>query len=88
MEPIERAAARERQGTRNDLESTSGKLSQKSEPVRVRDKIGAFAGVSGRTVEKIAAVTVVDLAEGRPGEPRSGKLPEHNGARTRDKIGA
>jgi hypothetical protein len=36
-----------------------------SEMGRTRDKIGAFAGVSGRTVEKIAAV--VDAAEREPG---------------------
>src|SRR5262245_14167988 len=42
------------------------------EPVKgqVRDKIGAFAGVSGRTVEKIAAV--VDAAKAEP--ERFGKL--------------
>lgn len=44
------------------------------EPVKgqVRDKIGAFAGVSGRTVEKIAAI--VAAAEAEP--ERFGKLKE------------
>jgi N6-adenosine-specific RNA methylase IME4 len=35
-----------------------------SQPLRATDKIGAYAGVSGRTVEKIAAV--VDAAEAEP----------------------
>ena len=34
------------------------------EPGKTRDKIGAFAGVSGRTVEKIKAV--VEAAEAEP----------------------
>jgi ParB-like chromosome segregation protein Spo0J len=57
LEPIERARAREhqRQGGR-------GKKGRKvSQPLRTRDKLGAFAGVSGKTVEKIAAVC--DAAE-------------------------
>src|SRR5262245_4751064 len=51
--------------------SAAGKF---PEPVKgqVRDKIGAFAGVSGRTVEKIAAV--VDAAEAEP--EKFGKLLE------------
>jgi N6-adenosine-specific RNA methylase IME4 len=39
---------------------------------QTRDKIGAFAGISGRTVEKIAAV--IDAAEAEP--ERFGKLKE------------
>ena len=56
---VEKEAAKERQGARTDLAPTSGKVSHKSEPDRAdraRDKIGAFAGVSGRTVEKISRV--------------------------------
>jgi ParB family chromosome partitioning protein len=60
LEPIEKAAAKERmsQGGKG------GKVSQPSdEPARARDKIGALAGVSGRTVEKIAAVVAAAEAE-------------------------
>ena len=55
LEPVEKAAAKARQGTRADLEATSANVSQKS-PDRAADRIGAFAGVSGRSVEMIAAV--------------------------------
>jgi ParB/RepB/Spo0J family partition protein len=68
LEPIEKAAAKKRQGQRTDLKTTSAKLSQKS--IRASDKIGAFAGVSGRTVEKIAAV--VEAAKAEPA--KYGKL--------------
>lgn len=63
LEPVERTAAKARQGTRTDLNATSAKVSQKS-PDRAVDKIGAFAGVSGRKVEMIAAV--VEAAERDP----------------------
>lgn len=46
--PIEQEAARARE--------TLGKVSPPSEAGRVRDKLGLVAGVSGRTVEKIAKV--------------------------------
>jgi len=60
MEPAEKAAARERMS-----EGGKGwKVSTPSEPSKTRDKLGAFAGVSGRTVEKIAAV--VAAAEREP----------------------
>lgn len=54
MEPAEKAAA------------TSRKLSGRLDPEKgdARDKIGAFAGVSGRTVDKIAQV--VEAAEKEP----------------------
>jgi N6-adenosine-specific RNA methylase IME4 len=58
-----KAAAKERM-------SAGGKGAKVSQPLRTTDKIGAFAGVSGRTVEKIAAV--VDAAEAEP--ERFGKL--------------
>ncbi|MCP4538505.1 MAG: ParB N-terminal domain-containing protein [Chloroflexi bacterium] len=50
MEPIEKAAAKERM-------SEGGKVGKVSTPPgKARDKIGSMAGVSGRTVEKIAKV--------------------------------
>jgi ParB/RepB/Spo0J family partition protein len=70
MAPIETAAAKERQGARTDL--TSGQVARKSKPERARNKLGAFAGVSGRTIEKIAAV--VKAAEEQP--ERFGHLVE------------
>src|SRR2546428_8697036 len=56
IEPVEKAAAKERQveGGRSGGKA-GGKLPQASTG-KSRDKIGAFAGVSGRTVDKIAAV--------------------------------
>jgi N6-adenosine-specific RNA methylase IME4 len=68
IEPIEKAAAKERQGTRNDLVENFHNV----EGGKTRDKIGAFAGVSGRTIQKIAAV--VDAAETEP--QRYGHLTE------------
>jgi hypothetical protein len=50
--PIEAAAAKERIETGRPPQ---GKFPE-GESGQTRDKIGAFAGVSGRTVEKIAAV--------------------------------
>jgi N6-adenosine-specific RNA methylase IME4 len=67
LEPVEREAAKERQGRPG--EPRSGNF---PEHARTRDKIGAFAGVSGRTVEKIAAI--VAAAEAEP--ERFGKLAE------------
>jgi N6-adenosine-specific RNA methylase IME4 len=69
LEPLEKAAARERQGRPGG--PRSGKLPEHS-GARTRDKLGAFAGVSGRTVEKIAAV--VAAAEAEP--KKYGKLAE------------
>jgi hypothetical protein len=60
LEPIEAAAAKKRIET--------GRPPQGKFPVgqtgKTRDKVGAFAGVSGRTVEKIAKV--VEAAERQP----------------------
>jgi len=50
MLPAEKEAARERQGERTDLRESFPDVEPKEH--RARDKIGAFAGVSGRTVEK------------------------------------
>jgi N6-adenosine-specific RNA methylase IME4 len=61
LEPIEKAAAKERQ---------SRKISGTGE--ETRDRIGAFAGVSGRTVEKIR--DIVEAAEAEP--EKFGKLVE------------
>jgi N6-adenosine-specific RNA methylase IME4 len=66
LQPIEDAAARKRQGTRTDLRESF----PESSAGRARDKVGAFAGVSGRQIEKIA--TVVAAAEAEP--ERFGKL--------------
>jgi ParB-like nuclease domain len=59
LEPIEKAAAKERQGSRNDLRETFPEVGEQ----RARDSVGAFAGVSGRTVEKIAHVMRAAEAE-------------------------
>src|SRR5271166_2094153 len=61
LEPIEREAAKERmrEGGKGWKVSTPS-----STPSKTRDRLGAFAGVSGRTVEKIAAI--VEAAEGNP----------------------
>jgi N6-adenosine-specific RNA methylase IME4 len=59
LEPKEKAAAKARQGTRNDLRESFPDVGEQ----RARDKIGAFAGVSGRTVEKIAAIVAAAEAE-------------------------
>jgi N6-adenosine-specific RNA methylase IME4 len=56
-ESQERAAAKQRM-------SAGGKGAKVSHPYRVTDRIGAFAGVSGRTVEKIKAVC--EAAEQNP----------------------
>jgi N6-adenosine-specific RNA methylase IME4 len=57
LEPQQRAAAKARQGTRTDKHP--GKLPGSAG--RVRDKIAAFAGCSGRQVDKIKAI--VDAAD-------------------------
>jgi N6-adenosine-specific RNA methylase IME4 len=68
MEPIEKASAKERQGARNDLRETFPEVREQ----RARDRIGTFAGVSGRTIEKIR-----DLVEAAKAEPdKFGKLVE------------
>src|SRR4051794_13303113 len=56
LEPIEKAAALGRM-------SAGGKGAKVSQSSRATDKIGAFAGVSGRTVEKIAKVVAAAEAE-------------------------
>lgn len=56
LEPSEKGAAKERE--------TLGKLCPGSETGKTRDKIAAFAGVSGETVRKIAAI--VEAAEAEP----------------------
>ena len=59
-EAKQKAAARKRM----TLGGRGKKGAKVSQPLRATDKIGAYAGVSGRTVEKIAAV--VDAAEAEP----------------------
>ena len=65
--PLQKAAAKERQrlhgGTAPGRKKQSGKLSR-SDRGRVRDKIASFAGISGRTLEKIQ--TIVEAAERQP----------------------
>ena len=61
LEPAEKAAAKE-----NQRQGGRGKKGAKvSQPFRAADKIGAFAGVSGRTIEKIAAVVEAAEADAR-----------------------
>jgi len=66
LEPLEKEAARARMSEA----ARAGKLSTPSAAGKARDRIGAFAGVSGRIVEKIAKV--VEAAEAEP--ERFGKL--------------
>jgi N6-adenosine-specific RNA methylase IME4 len=49
LEPLERAAAKKRM-------SNGGKGVKISQPCRTLDRIGSFAGLSGRSVEKIRAI--------------------------------
>jgi hypothetical protein len=49
LEPVEKAEAKERQGQRTDLGHV-GNFPQGSG--KTRDKIGSFAGVSGRKVRR------------------------------------
>ena len=57
LEPLERAAARKRM-------SNDGKGVKISQPCRTLDRIGSFAGLSGRSVEKIRAL--MEAAEREP----------------------
>jgi N6-adenosine-specific RNA methylase IME4 len=79
VEPLERAAAKERQAAAGEHGKEGGRgkkkpLAKVSPRVsgRATDKVGAFAGVSGRQVEKIKAVC--EAAERDP--KRFGHLPE------------
>ena len=63
LEPIERAAAQERQKA-SRFGSGGGKLPAPGKG-RTRDKIAKFAGVSGRTVDKIAEVMEAAKADPR-----------------------
>jgi N6-adenosine-specific RNA methylase IME4 len=65
IEPIEREAARGRmsEGGKVGKVGKVGKLSIPSDTGKTRDKVGAFAGVSGRSVEKITAVVAAAEAE-------------------------
>jgi hypothetical protein len=56
--PAEKAAAKERMS-----EGAKGVETFHTLPGKARDRIGAFAGVSGRTVEKIAAIVAAGEAE-------------------------
>ena len=74
LEPQEKAAAKEHQ-TKGGRGKKGAKVSQ---PIRATDKIGAFAGVSGRTIEKVR--DVVDAAEAEP--ERFGHLVEETRSQT------
>jgi len=64
IEPAEKAAAKERMlAGKSDPEESFLRGNEERAP-QTRDNIGAFAGVSGRTVEKIAKV--VEAAERNP----------------------
>jgi hypothetical protein len=79
MQPAEKAAATERQRDAGGDRKSEEYRAQKSLPEtfrnrsegEARDKIGSFAGVSGRTVEKIAKV--VEAAEREPA-PRAATI--------------
>ena len=66
IEPLEKAAAKERQrqhgGTAPGRRKHSGKLARSDG--RTRDRFGAFAGISGRSLAKIQAI--VEAAERKP----------------------
>jgi hypothetical protein len=66
LEPYERAAAKERQRQHGGTAPGRSKHSAKVSPSvgRTVNRIGAFAGISGRSLEKIRAV--VEAAEQRP----------------------
>lgn len=54
LEPEQQQAARERQGTRTDLDIKESFLEVGAG--QTRDKVAAYVGVSGRTLEKAAEV--------------------------------
>jgi hypothetical protein len=62
LEPVERALAKERQGTRTDLQP-SGKVPEGSAP-QSRDRIAAAVGMKERTLAR--AAEVVDAATAEP----------------------
>ena len=66
IEPYERAAAKERQRQHGGTAPGRSKHSAKLSPSvgRTVNRIGAFAGISGRSLEKIQAV--VEAAEQKP----------------------
>jgi hypothetical protein len=63
IEPILKAEAEKRKGLRTDLEQPAGKFPAGSAG-RVRDKIAAVGNISGKTLDKAAAV--FDAAEKKP----------------------
>lgn len=60
LEPVEHEAAKERQGTRTDIQETFLNVGRG----QTRDKVAEYVGVSGRTLEKAEAV--IDAAEQAP----------------------
>ena len=61
LAPIEKAAAKQRMREHGGTAPGKQHSAKLSQSVRATDRLGAFAGVSGRTVEKIAEV--VEAAE-------------------------
>ncbi len=74
LEPVEKSAAKDRMKAGGGDQRSPKRRWKVSTPDagKTRDKIGAFAGVSGRTVGKIAAI--MDAAEAEP--EKYGKLKE------------
>ena len=70
LEPIERAAAEQRQKATRFGAGDGNFPPPDGDKGKTRDKVGKFAGISGRTLEKIAAV--VEAAEKDP--QRFGRL--------------
>ncbi len=66
LEPLERAAAKERQRKHGGTAPGRGKQSRQvsGSEGEARDKIGAFAGISGRSLSKIRAI--MEAAERHP----------------------
>jgi hypothetical protein len=60
LQPAEKEAAKERQGARTDLRESFPKVGEQ----RARDKVAAFVGKYGRTLEK--QVAVVEASEADP----------------------
>ena len=75
LKPLEEAAAKERQGRGPIVDEQAPGNFPGSSGGRVRDKIGAFAGLSGRSVEKIHQVC--EAARAKP--EKFGDLPKLHG---------
>lgn len=72
LELLEKPKAKERQGTRTDIEEHSGKLPESSKG-DTRDKVAAAVGMSGKTYEKAKAVVEAAAKPGAPTEVKQAK---------------